>query len=565
MSHRLEADAGRGAAGAEFEFAPSDAAVVLRRHTEVLELIAGAAPLTTTLDAILLSIEELIPGSYCSVLLLDRSRERLFHGAAPRLPDAYLLAIDGLRPGPWAGSCGTAAHTNQRVIATDVRIDPRWPDFREAAVAAGLLACWSTPIIGKAGFPSGTFAVYHHQPHQPSDRELRLVDRFTYLASVAIEHSHVIGELTESEELFRRSFDDNAAGMALVSLDQRIERVNDALVDLTGYAATDLVGQPRALILPDDCLAESTVSEMVAGRLDRIPQQVHVRTVTGDRVPVEATASVVRDAANRPRLLTMTVLDVTERLAVERAESARRVAEVAQRTAEEHSHAKSELLTTVSHEVRSPLQAIKGFAELLATLDLAGQRRLKALKGINNAADHLLALVTEVLDISRVEADALPLSLEHVPVLEAVRDAVDLVGPEAAARDVAITLDTDSSVTAYVDRLRLVQIVLNLLANAVRHGKRGGLVEVRIGDAEDDCLCVTVTDDGPGMPADLLPNLFTPFVRGSGVQVDGFGLGLVLASGLASAMGGGLNVENRHEGGARFRLRLPRGPKEAPS
>ncbi|MFC7504117.1 ATP-binding protein [Nocardioides sp. CPCC 206347] len=555
MNRRVEGHAALRDTETGFDFGPQDAAVVLRRHTEILELIAAAAPLKTMLERILQAIEELIPDAYCSILLLDRSGQRLHHGAAPRLPSAYIVAIDGLRPGPSAGSCGTAAYLNERVIVPDVRLDPRWQEYRQAAQAAGLVACWSTPIPGREGFPSGTFAVYHRRPQQPSARELRLVDRFTYLASVAIEHSHLVGDLIENEELFRRSFEDNAAGMALLALDQRIERVNHAMVDITGYTASELTGQPLGLVFTDDAWAESTVAEMLAGRLDHITQQTYLRTGTGDQVPVEATAAVVRGADNRPRLFAITVLDLTERQAVEAAESARREAEVARRTADEHSRAKSELLTAVSHEVRSPLQAIKGFTELLGTLDLDGPRRQEALRRINTAADHLLALVTEVLDISRVEADVLPLNLEDVQVVDAVRDAIDLVAAEADARAVEIRLRAGTRVAAYIDRRRLVQIVLNLLANAVRHGAPAGLIEVLI-EEEEENISVTVSDNGPGIPADLLPHLFTPFVRGSGVEVDGYGLGLVLASSLATAMGGDLTVENRKEGGARFRLRL---------
>ena len=211
---------------------PDDARDMLDRQTEVLELIAAAVPLHDVLAEILNSLERLIPGARCSVLLLDRERRTLHHGAAPSLPVAYVAAIDGLAIGDHAGSCGTAAALNTAVVTADVRTDPRWVEYRAHAESAGLRSCWSTPIQGRDGMPVGTFAVYHDAPHRPSGREQLLVDRFTHLASVAIEHADLVGELVASEERFRRSFDDNSLGMALVGLDRRIARCNTALASL---------------------------------------------------------------------------------------------------------------------------------------------------------------------------------------------------------------------------------------------------------------------------------------------------------------------------------------------
>jgi PAS domain S-box-containing protein len=480
------------------------------------------------------------------------------------LPRSYLAAVDGIKVGPSAGSCGTAAYLDRRVIVDDVRDDPLWTDYRAAAADAGLVACWSTPIPGRDGRPAGTFAVYHKHPCRPSARELRLVDRFISLASAAIQHSGLIGELIESEGLFRRSFEDNAAGMALLGLDQRIERVNRAMVDISGYPADRLIGRPIASLFAAEWATEQVVADMLAGRVERLTQQTHLLVGDGERVAVEASTSVVRGVDGEPRRFTVTVLDLTQRQRAEQAEQARREAEVARLTAESHSRAKSMLLTTVSHEVRSPLQAITGFTELLRTLDLDAPRRQEALRQIDHAAHHLLRLVTDVLDISRVEANVLPIRLERVRVAAAVSDAMDLIEAEATARGVDLELRGDLTATAIADPQRLEQVALNLLGNAVRHGGAGGHVTVGIGTEGPTghrCTVLTVEDDGPGIPDELLPDLFTPYVRGTGSDVDGYGLGLVLVSGLVTAMGGDVTAENRPERGARFRVRLRHDPE----
>ncbi|MEW2118931.1 ATP-binding protein [Streptomyces sp. NPDC005474] len=548
-----------GMADTPFDIAPQDAFALLHRHAEVLQLVARGVPLQEVLDSIIVALEELIPGAYCSILLLDRSGTTLHHGAAPHLRLEYLRDIDGLRVGPLAGSCGSAAHFNTRVIAEDVRDDARWTEFRASAVHAGLVACWSTPIAGHSGDPVGTFAVYHREPHRPSHRELRLVDRFTQLASVAIEHSKLVGNLVDSEELFRRSFEDNAVGMALIDLDGTVLRINRAMTKLTGFTEEQLIGQSIAVLFePSDESEVAAFSVTLSHHHDeRVTRQTRLKHDDGRFLPVEATSSLVRGIDGEPRLMALNLLDLTARSSAERAVRERREAEVARRTAEEHGRAKSELLTAVSHEIRTPLQAITGFTELLSTLDLDGARRKEALTQINRAAKHLLDIVTDVLDISRVEAAVLPLQIESVRVSEAVRDAIDLIGPEASARNVDLYAQTESRLTVLADRRRLVQIMLNLIGNAVRHGSDGGRVEV-IGRADGDTIELRVDDDGPGIPAGLLPHLFTPFYRGTAADVDGYGLGLVLASGLASAMGGELSAQNIPDRGASFRLRLPR-------
>ena len=159
---------------------------VLDHQTAVMEQLASDAPLSRVLDSIVTALEELIPNSRCSILLLDAGG-LLRHGAAPSLPPAYSDAIDGLAPGPLAGSCGTAVHLGRPVTAIDVTTDPRWVDFRPLARAHDIGACWSSPIRSRSEIV-GTFAVYDRNAHQPDQREQELVRRFSHLASIAVDH-----------------------------------------------------------------------------------------------------------------------------------------------------------------------------------------------------------------------------------------------------------------------------------------------------------------------------------------------------------------------------------------
>lgn len=146
-----------------------------------------------------------MPDSRCSVLVLD-DEGRLRRGSAPNLPADYSTAIDGLEPGPSAGSCGTAVHVGEPVIAVDVTTDPRWEQFRDLADRHGLRACWSSPIR-RRNEVVGTFAVYHQVPYLPEQRDEELVRRFSHLASLAIEHDQAAREreARHAADLARRS------------------------------------------------------------------------------------------------------------------------------------------------------------------------------------------------------------------------------------------------------------------------------------------------------------------------------------------------------------------------
>jgi GAF domain-containing protein len=160
---------------------------LMESEGRVLEAIARGGPLERLLSGLVLAIERLSSGMRGSVLLLDADGLHLRHGAAPHLPPEYCKAIDGVRVGPAAGSCGTAAFTGKPVIVADILKDPRWRAYRELAVRHGLRACWSTPIFSRERRVLGAFALYYDQVRSPDEREKRLVQIASELAAITIE------------------------------------------------------------------------------------------------------------------------------------------------------------------------------------------------------------------------------------------------------------------------------------------------------------------------------------------------------------------------------------------
>jgi signal transduction histidine kinase len=250
-------------------------------------------------------------------------------------------------------------------------------------------------------------------------------------------------------------------------------------------------------------------------------------------------------------------------------------AETAETSAREASRAKSDFLAHMSHELRTPINAITGYADLLE-LGIAGpltEQQVAHLGRIKFSAGHLLALVNEVLNLAKVESGRLVVEAERVPLVETVREALDLIGPQAAQQEVELADEVTAGADAafWGDRNRVRQILTNLLANAVKFTERGGRVSIasRLEAAAEanaglsgpgGWIALEVRDTGIGIPLEKQESVFDPFV-----QVDashtrergGTGLGLTISRRLARLMGGDLSVRSIPGAGSCFTLTLP--------
>jgi len=227
--------------------------------------------------------------------------------------------------------------------------------------------------------------------------------------------------------------------------------------------------------------------------------------------------------------------------------------------AERANRAKSEFLSRMSHELRTPLNAILGFGQLLETSALSPDDDESA-QQILKGGRHLLDLINEVLDIARIESRSLTLSPEPVSVDDVVREAVDLILPLAAERGIELRLDpSDPSRFVLADRQRLKQVMLNLLANAVKYNREGGSVTVFYHLDLPDHLSIWVSDTGPGIAPEDRERLFLPFDRLDADRggVEGTGLGLALTKALVEAMHGTIGVESELGRGSAFWVSLP--------
>jgi signal transduction histidine kinase len=227
--------------------------------------------------------------------------------------------------------------------------------------------------------------------------------------------------------------------------------------------------------------------------------------------------------------------------------------------------AKNEFLSRMSHELRTPLAAIMGFSELFSLADLDDKKSEWAAT-LLRAGKHLLQLVDEVLDISRIEAGDLSLSVEPVAVAPLLADAMELIQPMAEGRQIVLHQPQiqDGSGYARADTQRLKQVLINLLSNAVKYNRQGGEVHVSVEELGSDQMRIAVSDTGNGIEPESLPKLFTPFERlDAGADVQGTGLGLALSRSLVEAMGGKLTVHSTPGEGSTFAVALSRGEPAA--
>lgn len=202
-----------------------------RGQSKILQKLAGDAPLKEILERLVLLIEAQSPDMLCSVLLLSEDGDHVRHGAAPSLPPQYVAAIDGGSIGPKNGSCGTAMYRGEPVVVTDILTDPLWEDYRDIAIAAGLRACWSTPIFSGRGKVLGSFAMYYREPRTPTGGEAVLTEVGTRIAGLAIEHHRAKEILARTQAELAQASYAASKGKAAVSIADDIQQQLETIVD----------------------------------------------------------------------------------------------------------------------------------------------------------------------------------------------------------------------------------------------------------------------------------------------------------------------------------------------
>ncbi len=279
-----------------------------------LEKIASSEPLEGALSSITEVVERVLPAAICCIRLYDPVRRILTHLTGKSLPREYVALMDNYPAEIRFGSCAAAIALQRQIIVPDISKDALWEHRRDAALRAGLHACWSTPITGADGRMLGTFATYLKRTGMPSRRDLELVGRMAQLARIAIERRRSEDALRESEGRFRGLFENVVEGVYQVTLDGYLLSANPALISMLGYASLE---ELRAIGSTEALYVNAETRRALLDRLKRdgklVEAEYELKRRDGSVITITENARLNRDERGEPVGFEGTVTDITER------------------------------------------------------------------------------------------------------------------------------------------------------------------------------------------------------------------------------------------------------------
>ncbi|MGZ7014086.1 MAG: ATP-binding cassette domain-containing protein [Acidimicrobiales bacterium] len=553
----------------------------LHRLHSLVDQLSEVAP-SASLPLIVSAIATALDQQQVCVHLLDLVDEsgspELVRRAAVGLPDALLDVTERLVPGPSGGPVGEAAADGRYVVVDDLRARDVSPVLADAARRAGVISAWAVPILGTDGV-LGVISGWSATQGRLQNEQLELVSLYAGHAAGAIERERLLDEVSRRNRILEtlRGVLETLAGpdhlrggleIALLALSRGLSADAVALFADVGEGV-----EQRALVDVSDAGPDpETVAVLVEGaervlvgpsRLDR-SRPVGPDVVAAPLALPEGRGALVARWRD-PSMITGDTLDLLDdaarsvRLAIER-EALDAVNQEAEGLRRSRDHQRA-FLSRISHELRTPLTAIRGYASSLNQTDVSwdeeAQRRFLELIGVESA--RMGRLVGDLLDSSALDSGVLTLQSDWCE-LDLVIAAAAACVPEGTDV-VEIEVDPDVG-PIWGDHDRLEQVFVNLLENAARHGDGHSGIAVAVTPApEPGMVEVRVADHGPGIPADLVDQVFLPEVRGATMS-SGAGLGLAIARGIVETHGGTISVEPSQVG-ATLLVSLPVEPPGA--
>jgi PAS domain S-box-containing protein len=469
------------------------------------------------------------------------------------------------------GPAGRAIRSNAAQIANDFRADPHTAHWWEPARAAGIGSSAAIPLrVGGAAV--AVLMVYSDEPGFFNDEMIRTLEQVATELSVGLDALVTRERLRESQHLLQTLIDGSPNPIFSFGADQRVMLANKSVCALFGLEPAQAIGLRRRDVLTETQAAadEGWDAEVLHTGVPMLVEQ-RLTFADGDRIFLTA-KSPLRDTAGRIFAVGNVGTEITGlrkvELALQQAKSRledlvlerTRELSTARDRAERADRTKTAFMSTLSHELRSPLNSIIGFTDILRQ-GMSGpltKDQDEQLAIVQESSRGMLALITELLDLSRIEAGKLVLEMQRFDVGELVQRRVQAMRALSDRKGLAFELDVPTDPTFITsDPKRVGQVVTNLMSNAIKFTSTGG-VAVRL-TRNEVVVSIDVEDTGPGIaPADL-ERIFEPFeqVGGAARRHDGTGLGLPIARQLARALGGDVTATCRLGRGCRFTVTLP--------
>jgi PAS domain S-box-containing protein len=438
--------------------------------------------------------------------------------------------------------------TQKPYIGTDIRKDPMFQ--ARTMEKEGVISLAMVPIVSKQR-AMGFIAVGSKKLHKFTKREVRLLVAFSSQLGSALENAQLYDEVNK-EKAYIENLVDNA-GDAIISTDveDRILTWNHGAEVIFGYSREETVGQSLTILLPAQRTGElKEIRDKV--RLTGVIRNLEVRRIRKDGIIIEASLAVspIRDKDDNVIGFLHLARDVTEKKRYEQ-------------RLKELDKMKSAFVSNVSHELRTPLTAIKASADnMLDRLigDLNG-KQVGYLTRIKSNSDRLARLINDLLDLSTIEAGKIDLRPANLPLVTLVKEAAESLRPVAAEKLINLTvMSADPGIIAWADRDKVVQVLMNLIGNALKFTPTGGKVTIAVTKNSAAWMQISVTDTGPGIPAEEVNKVFARFyqIGQAGTQkTQGTGLGLAISKALVEMHGGKIWVESEAGKGSIFSFTLP--------
>ncbi len=447
----------------------------------------------------------------------------------------------------------------QTVCVIPAQANKLFPD-NEFLLEHGLDSYIGVPLFDADGKALGVLSAFDVEPLDEFSIAERLLEIFASRVVVELDRLQTIGRLRISERRLRNFADVGSDWLWEMDADLRFSWLGDNVEALTGLSADHYIGRRRDDFRADDDHGDHWARHMATLQAHEAFRNFQYRRelpdgrsmcISNSGIPILREDGVFLGYFGAST-------DITERKHVE-AELRK-----AKQRSEDANRAKSRFLAGVSHELRTPLNAIIGFSEIIAS-EMFGAidnpSYVQYGKDIQISGQLLLGLINDILDLSQIEAEELPLNVDSHNLAELVDESVRLFLRRAMEANIEISVEiSDAPPSLYVDGRRLKQILVNLIGNSIKFTASGGWIEVRAGLNQDGWLMLEVADSGIGMAAKDIERALEPFSQlGSEIKhgQEGVGLGLSISSRLAELHGGSLHLTSEPDVGTRAQVLLP--------